>query len=540
LTIGKIAKIGKTYKHFNRYRQIISILVKYGFGDILQKLNITKFINIGKSIFLKKSIIPREIKTEVRIRKVFEELGPAFIKLGQILSTRPDLVPPDLIQELRKLQDTVPSFPSDQAIHIIEEESGKPLDEVFLEFDKSPIASASISQVHFARLKNNDEVVVKVQRPEIRKIIEIDIEIMLHLANLLERYIEEMKTITPIKIIEEFARSIEKEIDFNLELSNVERFRNNLSEDDTIYIPRVYKNLSTEKILVMEHIRGAKLSEIDLKGYSESDKKLIVRRGARLILKQIFDFGFFHADPHPGKLKEDFGDLVIGIVTKDTNQIMRSLIKLSYSIELKDKNLLERDVNEILDEFIYKNLNEISISKLFQRFLNLLILHKIKINPEFYLLMKTLLTIEGVGRNLDPDFNLIEHLEPFTIRIIADKYNVKKILSETRTTFFDILDIVRNLPETLDSLISKIKSGSLKIEYEHKGLEQMFGNHERAMNNLTIALIIMSIFISSSLIILSKIPPLWNDISILGLIGMVIASGMSVIILFSLVKKRKN
>jgi ubiquinone biosynthesis protein len=561
LNITKISKIGKTYKHIGRYRQIVSILVKYGFGDILQKLKITKYLEIGKSIFLNRESSGKELCTEIRIRKVLEELGPAFIKLGQIMSTRPDLVPSDLIIELRKLQDNVPSFPGEIAVNIIEEESNKKLKDIFSEFENIPIASASIAQVHFAKLLNGEEVVIKVQRPDIKKIIEIDLEIMQHLASLLEKYFDEMEFIKPVAIVETFARSIEKEMDFNKELSNIKRFTANLSEDETIYIPKVFDDLSTGKILVMEHVKGIGLNE--LKDLSQQDINFIVESGAKLILKQIFEFGFFHADPHPGnilvmndkricfldygmmgslseKSKEYLGDLLIGIVNKDTNLIMKSIIHLSYSTELKEKDVFERDVVDLLDDFMYKKINEIDISKLIQRFLNVLVIHKIKIKPDFYLLFKTILTIEGVGRGLNPEFNIIGYLEPFTIKIVSEKYNIKKILDNTKTTLFEFVSLIKDFPENANNIISKLKSGKFRIEYEHRGLDELFLNLRRSMDHLTVAIIIMSVYVSSSLIILSKLPPLWNEIPVLGLIGIFIATVMSVMLLLSLFRGKKN
>lgn len=283
LSIKKIGVISRTYRHLNRYRQILGILFKYGFGDVLELLRIDRYIEVGLHLISRRRRIGDEKLTRAeRLRMAFEELGPTYIKLGQVLSTRPDLIPVEFIQELSKLQDDVPPFAFSEAKEIIESELGCPLEAIYGFFDERPIASASIGQVHRARLKGGEEVAVKVQRPNIRKIIEIDLEIMLYLAMLLERHVEEIALQRPVKIVEEFARTLEKEIDYTIEASNMERFAQQFLDEPTIYVPKVFRESTTLRVLTMEFIDGIKVSELERLRAAGLDKEIINARGAEL------------------------------------------------------------------------------------------------------------------------------------------------------------------------------------------------------------------------------------------------------------------
>jgi ubiquinone biosynthesis protein len=355
LSIRKIGVIGRTYRHLNRYRQILAVLFKYGFGDLVDVLKIEQYLEIGLQMISRKrrEQVERLTRSE-RLRMALEELGPTFIKLGQMLSTRPDLVAVEFIEELSKLQDRVPPFSYTEVAQIIESELGGPPKDMFEHFEESPLAAASIGQVHRARLKDREEVVVKVQRPSIHKIIEVDLEIMLHLASLMERHLEEFQVNRPARIVEEFARTLEKEIDYTIEASHIERFSRQFIDDATVYVPKVFRETTTERVLTMEYVEGVKASEIERIEKEGLDRKVITARGADLMLKQVFDHGFFHADPHPGNIfvlpgnvicyldfgmmgsidrqtREDFADLVHSVVRRDESGAMKALLMLTQS-----------------------------------------------------------------------------------------------------------------------------------------------------------------------------------------------------------------
>ena len=303
LSIRKIGIIGRTYRHLNRYRQILAVFFKYGFGDLVELLRIEQYIEIGLQLISSKRRERLEKLTRAqRVRLALEELGPTFIKLGQVLSTRPDLVPVEFVLELSRLQDKVPASPYPQIREIVVSELGKPPEDLFAAFDTTPFASASIGQVHRARLHDGEAVAVKVQRPGIGKVIEVDLEIMLHLATLMERHVEEMALHRPVTIVKEFAKSLERELDYTIEATAMERTARQFLDDPTVYIPRVFRDTTTGRVITMEYVDGIKVSEVDRLDAAGLDRKCITDRGADLLLRQIFQFGFFHADPHPGNI----------------------------------------------------------------------------------------------------------------------------------------------------------------------------------------------------------------------------------------------
>ncbi|MCD4786812.1 MAG: AarF/ABC1/UbiB kinase family protein, partial [Desulfobacterales bacterium] len=428
LSIRKIGIIGRAYRHLNRYRHILTVLFKYGFGDLVDILKIEQYLEIGlQMISRKRREQVEKLSRAERVRMVMEELGPTFVKLGQILSTRPDLISVEFIQELSKLQDNVPPFPYTEARQIIESELGRPLEDIFQHFEDTPLAAASIGQVHRAQLKDGEEVVVKVQRPGIRKIIEVDLEIMLHLASLMERHLEELQVHRPVRIVQEFARTLEKEIDYTIEALHIERFARQSMDDPTVYVPKVFRDTTTERVLTMEYIDGIKASEIDRIEREGLDRKIITARGADLILRQIFDYGFFHADPHPGNIfvlpdnvicyidfgmmgsidrqtREDFADLIYTVVQRDEFRATQMLLKLTEYDEKPDVRALERDLTEFIGQHLYVPLKDLQMEKLLQQLLKILSRHRLQIPQDLFLMMKALATVEGIGLLLDPDF----------------------------------------------------------------------------------------------------------------------------------------
>ena len=295
--------MNQTYRNIKRYRQIITVFMKYGFGDVLDRLRLEFRIRMSRKISSK--ALSEEMTYTNRpekMRRAFEELGGTFVKLGQMLSVRPDLVPPGFVAEFRKLQDDVAPFPSEQAVAVIESQFGSSLEDLFDDFDRTPLASASISQVHKAKTKGGRDVVVKIQRPTIRGLIETDISILSDLAKLIEKRIPESELYNPVGIVDEFTRTIRQELDFVREARSMDKFKRNFAEDDTIYVPKVYWELTTSHVLTMEYIDGIKLKDLEKLEKAGLDKRIIAINGARAILQQVFEHGFFHADPHPGNI----------------------------------------------------------------------------------------------------------------------------------------------------------------------------------------------------------------------------------------------
>ncbi len=561
--IRKIGMIGKRYRHANRYLEIIRILTKYGFSDIISQSKLENIFDFGKKIVFRQmdSRIDSLSKWE-RIRLVLEELGTTFIKFGQIMSTRPDLIPIDLIPELKKLQNSVPPFSEETAVSLIENELGKTISEIFKDFSSEPVAAASIAQVHKAILIDDEEVAVKVQRPGIDRIIETDLEIMFHLATVTEKHIEDLKSLNIIKIVEEFENSIRKELNFSIEASNIERFGTNFQKDPNIYVPKCYRNFSTKKILTMEFIEGINISDIENLDANSSDKKIIAKKGADLVLKQIFEFGFFHADPHPGNIlilpknticfldfgmmgtitnstKELITSIVAGALNRDTDKIIRSLLRLCESDGEVNKQKLELQITELIDRYFNQSLEHMEMGALINDAVKFFPENNLIIPSDLYLLGRSLLLLQGNGEMLDPDYNIAKQIEPYIKKIIKERLQIRKIAKDFFISSEELLQLLKELPFEIREIIEKVKNGTIKMDIEHKGLDPMLRSHERISNRITFAIVLASITIGSSLIVHSKIPPLWHDIPVIGLIGFIAATVLGFWLLISIFRNGK-
>lgn len=552
----------RNYLYINRYREIISILIKYGFNEFVYANKLTKYLNLGTKGLKKKNKNKIQYTSSERIRMVFEELGPTFIKFGQIISNRPDLVPDELLIELEKLQEAVPPFPAEYSIKTIESELKNPINILFREFNPVPIASASIAQVHKAILHSGEVVAVKVQRPNISQIIETDIEIMFFIATLIEKHIHGLDILNPTGIIKEFERTIKKEVDFRVEASHIEHFFENFKNDSNIYVPKIYRNFSTKKVLTMEFIDGVKLSNINSSNFS-INPKLIAERGVDAILKQIFNHGFFHADPHPGNIlilknnticfldfgmmgalsknhKEQLGNIILGIVYKDSKRITDSVEKISESRKIDNKEQVEVQIFELLEEFAFLPLKNINMGDILNRLIVLIISNKIKISPNFYLLIKALITAEGVGRKLNPDFNIIKHIEPFARNIILDRLNPFNLAEEAYFSANNYAILFRDLPKDLKDILEQIKNGKIKVEFEHRGVEPIIRKYFQITNHTILAIILSAIIIGSSVIIHSGISPKLYDIPLVGIIGFLGAGILGVWLIIAILRDGKK
>ena len=561
LSIRKIGVIGRTYRHLNRYRQILAILFKHGFDDLLERLKVDQYIAAGLQAISKKTTLPHEkLSRPQRLRMAFEELGPTYIKLGQVLSTRPDLVPIEFVTELAKLQDEVPAFPFSEVKEVIQAEFGLSSEALFDELEEQPLASASIGQVHKARLKDGEAVAVKFQRPGIRKIIEVDLEIMLHLATLAEHHIKELEFHRPVKIVEEFARTLEKEIDYQIEATNMERIARQFLDVPYIYIPAVFREMTTTRVLTSELVDGIKISKIEKLEAAGLDKKLITARTVELVLKQAFDNGFFHADPHPGNIfvlpdnviclvdfgmmgivdrrtREEFVDLIDSLARHDEGKVTQALLNLTDWDELPDTRALEREVADFMGRHLYKPLKDMEIGKLLQDLIQLTSRFRLHIPPNIFLMIKALSTVEGIGRMLDPDFDLIAHSEPFIRRVKLERFAPQRITSDVFDMMSRLLQFLQQFPKDLLDLTGMIRQQKLRLQLEHKGLETLLATQDQTSNRMSFAIIIAALIIGSALIVISEIPPLIFGISLIGIMGYLVAAVMGIWLLLAIIKK---
>lgn len=538
------------------------MLFKYGFGHIIEQLNIDYYIQLGKRAvtFGSTSRDLQRLPHGARFRLALEELGPTFIKLGQLLSTRPDLVPADIIDELTKLQDHLPAVPADDIRAQIHSELGYPVEDLFTDFRTIPLATASIAQVHRATLKDGNEVVCKVRRPGIEAVIITDLDIMMGLAYLANKHLPGADMYDPIGVVKEFRRSIQRELDFSREGRTIERFAKNFGDDATVHIPAVYWDYTGHTVLTMEYVEGIKITNLAELQSAGHDLQLIARRGADSFLKQVFQYGLFHADPHPGNLHIlendvicilDYGmvgrlddtmklhltELLLGLLQRDVDRIITQLL---YSGDLNDdadRSSLRRDLSEFIEEHYDTRLQDINIGKLLHDFIQILSHYRIKLPPNLMLLSRSLIILEGIGRQLDPDFNMAERLQPFAEQIIKNRYSPGNVAKDAATTLRDYYSLGKSLPKDIKEFINRVNRNQFKIDLEHRGLERLITDLEKSTNRISFSMVIAALIIGSSVVMQVDKGPSLMGFPVIGLFGYSVAGflgfGLAIAILRS-------
>ena len=552
----------RTYSIMKRYRQILTVLLKYGFEDLIDGMRVESYLESGWRLFTKKPFrAHHDLSRAARIRLVLEELGPTFVKMGQALSTRSDILPHDVLEELSKLQDRVPPFSAEKAKLILEQELGKPCDRVFSKFQDEPLAAGSIGQVHYAVLGIDQEVAIKIQRPGIHKLIEVDIQIMHHMATLMERHLELGQIHQPTRVVEEFARTLDHELDYSVEASNLERFTRQFEEVPEVYVPKVYREVSSHRVLVIEFVRGIKPTHREALLQSGLRPKVIARKGADLIMSQIFIHGFFHADPHPGNVlvlegevicyldfgmmgrldrqsRERFADLFLAVVQADSVKAAEVLLKLTQSHKLIDRLALEREIDELIDHHLFRSLKDLEVGPLLRSVLDLTVKYHLRIPAPYFLLLKAISQMEDLGRNLDPDFSFSEQAGPYIRRILMNRYHPRRLAADLWETGSDLIYLMKEVPGEMRELLKQVKQGKAKMELEHLGLTPLIETLERVSNRISSAIVLGSLVIGSSLILHAKVPPLWQDIPVIGLAGYLVSAVMGFSMLRSMWKDR--
>lgn len=553
----RIPRIDKRYRHLKRYREIARVLIKYGFGHILSRMRVFALLRIGKKIKEKPEF--EELTYAKRIRLAMEELGPTFVKLGQVLSTRPFLIPLELVIELTKLQDEVAPFDFHQVKYIVEHQLKATLDRLFPEFSHIPIASASLSQVHKAKTMKGEGVVVKVQRPGIKRIIDTDMEILKDLVSLLVRYVPESRQYDPKGMVEELVKTFRKEIDFKNEGRNIEIFSSNFKDDPTIFVPKVFWDLTTSKVLTMECIHGVKVSnlaEIERRGL---DRKIIAKNAGRAVFKQIFLDGFFHADPHPGNLfvlennviapldygmmgrlseslMDEISDLLVNVVTWNPKGIVKVYQKAGVLTDRTDLKILESDLTEFLYRYHKIPLSRIDMKSIINDAFDIIHRHDIQIQSELMLFGKAMVTYEEVGKMLDPDYDLVTETIPFVKKLSKRKYQPKIILRDIVTALQDLRDFLVPLPFDLQRITQKLTRGEFKFSLEHLGLGKFILQMERSSNRISFSLIIAALIVGSSLIMRLDVGPFLLGYPLIGILGYIFAGILGVWLVIAILR----
>ncbi|WP_299524941.1 AarF/ABC1/UbiB kinase family protein [uncultured Methanobrevibacter sp.] len=537
-----------------RIEEIYKVLKKNDFGYLIEEN--TSFKNFpflkdtkrGKYNELPDESIPK------RIKNVLEELGPTYIKLGQMLSTRPDLIGIDIAKELESLRDNTPTTPFSEIKKVIEKELKKPITEIYKEIDENPLGSASIGQVHKGvLLENNEEVAIKVQKPGVRETIESDLKIMKFLSEKIGKYIHQTKIYNIPGILNEFERSIFKEIDYTEELINMKNLAHNFKGIHYIHIPKPYPEYCTQKIITMELIKGKEVATIMNHECPQYNKKLIAKRGVKSYFKQIMIDGFFHADPHPGNMmiidndvlcyidegmmgildddfREELAELILLLLSRNVDNIINQLIYMDILTPAQNTPELKADVNDIMNKYYGADLKDMHGG--IQQLLQIMIKHNIQLPKEFVMIGRGMTLIEDTGMKLDPNFNAVTELKKLSKKIIIQKYSPNRLAKVSSNYMLQMEHLAKDLPMTINNMLLKLEEGNLSVKLKHESISEI-------MNQLSISLILSALIIGSSLAIMSDKGPKIFDVSILGLIGFVFSAALGIYLVIQFMLKEK-
>ena len=504
-----------------RYNQIAKVLVKYGFGIILDQL----YPEVSRPDFLRKKGEHEESIVYTRIRMAIEELGPTFVKLGQMMSTRRELFPPPLIEELLKLTDDVPALPFQKVKTVIEEICG-PISETFQSFEEDAFAGASLSQVHRATLMDGSTVAVKVQRPGIREIIEVDLKILESMAERIETTFQYLRMYNPIGIVQEFSVQIRKELDFVRDGKNADRISKNMKNISGVRAPKIIWEYSGSRVLVMEYIKGVRVDDVDAIRELGIDLKEISEKGFAAYLNQILVDGFFHGDPHPGNLmvtpdgelvlldfgnvgiirpdrRDEFMRVLYAIVNSDVELFLGAFDGLGVSIREEDVDPLKDELYVILQETRAYELGQYDIEESMREISGILYRYRIQVPANLMLMMKVIIMVEGIGVKLDPEFNFISRVEPYLDEIVADQLlSPERIERASRKVASDVL----GLPQALNESLKRLAEGRLRVEMSDPELKRVEQSIDRASYKLLLGMLVAAIIIGLSLVVALETP----------------------------------
>ena len=536
-------------RKLKRTASLVKILAKYGFEELLN--------NTGNETSLNDS----SLTIYERIRMALEELGPTYVKFGQAFSSREDLLPEEMIVELQKLQDKVESRPMDVR-GLLKTDLGIDPEEFFTHIAEEPFASASISQVYKAELKNGQPVILKIKRPGIREVVASDMLIMKDIAGFLVSYSEVFRKINLVEVLEAFEKSIFQELSFLNELANIERFSRNFKGNEAIYLAGAYPELSNDNILCMEFIAGVKITDKEAIMSMGLSPEKITHSGLDLYLTQVLEHGFFHADPHPGNLLVlqsgqiafiDFGsmgsmmpgekvmleDFVSYFMAQDARRLIATMKKMAIRFNVADESKLERDIHEFFNLLDGVSLEQMDIKEVLSKFSAILNNNEILMPDHLYLLVRGIVLIEGIGRALVPDLNILDSLRPYILKIAFRRLSPEELKKSSLKLLRTLTEALKTMPDDVQSIISKLNSGDLKIVQEVKDLPAIKKTIDRGMSNLGLSVLMSGLLITSAILILADKPPKFNGMPILAIGGLIISLIMGMVILVSVIFKKK-
>ncbi len=538
----KISSIPQIYRNVNRWGEILSILSKYGLAGWLSRFDFA----FGKSWFKNRNgQVLAEQSREIRIRLAMEELGPTFIKLGQIMSTRPDLVGVELADELQKLQADVQADSIELVSQVVEEELGQPIDKLFAEFSERPVASASIGQVHRARLPANngessDWVAVKVQHHDIQHRVNVDLDILTGLAQLAER-LPELEPYRPCATVAEFQRALRRELDFHRELRNLDEFGRHFAGNETVVIPRPYAELSTERVLVMQWLDGTPLSDAEQVEARGIELATVARNGVEIYLDMIFRHGVYHADPHPGNLlllennaiglldfgmvgridetlREDFEDLLFAMVEQDALQLGATVMRVGVVPAGLDESSIRIELADFVAHYANQPIDQFELSAAMGEMFDLMRRYQIILPSSMTMLLKVLVMLEGTAQQLEPRFSLMEVLKPYQRKMLARRLSPSRQLRKARRIAHELEQLAEIVPRRLRDILQQVQSGRFDVHLDHRGLEP-------SVNRLVLGLLTSALFLGSALMVSRDVWPL-HGVSVPGALGGLLSLGL--------------
>ncbi|MBN8763686.1 MAG: ubiquinone biosynthesis protein UbiB [Thiobacillus sp. 63-78] len=547
-----------------RLHEIASVMIRYGWGDLVRVLGISGVLERAGQVLHWHSATGEisQLDAPVRVRRALEELGPTFVKLGQVLATRVDMFPPHWIAEFEKLHSQVPAVPYN-ILHpdLVAAIGGEP-GVVFAGFDSVPLAAASIAQVYRATLKDGTRVVVKMRRPGIEGVIQADLRIMEHAARLLESEVPDSRRYDPVRMVSQFRRSLNRELDLAKEARNIDQFARHFADDPLVQIPKVYWEFTNDRVNVQEEIIGLAGAAPDKLRDQGLDPKLLAARGADTVLRMVLEHGYFHADPHPGNVlflpdnrigMIDFGmvgmlthsrriqivDMLHALIRKDEQALLQVLLDWSGE-SVRDEDRLAYDVAELLQNYDDLQLKDVKIGILLSDITAIMRDNDLVLPADLTLLFKALITLEGLGQQLDPEFHMVDHVTPFVEHIIQQRYTPQALLARGRKSVRETLEVVAGLPRDLRHLLRDIRRGRIRVDLDLKRLDQFGHQLDRASNRLTMGILTASLVVGSSIIMTVKGGPQLFGLPFFGLVGFLIAFFNSLWIIFSIWRSGKH
>ncbi len=533
----------RSVRNVDRMRHITEVAVKHGFGYIFERHRLPH-------LFPRKKRPPRQPPGSIgkHIREMLEELGPTFVKFGQLLSTRPDLVPADIIVELRKLQDEVREFPVEQAHASIEAELGLSVEQLSLEFDDKPIAAASIGQVHRAVLPNGDPVIVKVQRPEAQKQVQSDLDLLYQIAHLVADYSRHELFFDPVAVVDQFSRGIRNELDYRIEARNAERFLGFFEDDDSVVIPRVYWQYSTAKVLTLEYVEGTQVADLDLEALDMAERKQVATVIAEAWFKQIFIDGFFHGDPHPANILVqdcgtialvDFGiagrlsekerqniiNLFIDVMNERIDRVPRRLAALGVQFPAEKEEEFVVEARDMFAKYFGASLGQLDPVSVFRDIFGAIYRLKLKLPTQYLLLDRAVATLEGIGTQICPQFNVFEVVEPYAREFMSKRYSPDMLLARGSEELQSYATVFMDFPFQLHDAMEQLRRGDVKVNFVHRNLENVMRRLTVLTNRLVVAIVLAAVILGSSVIgLFATEGPQILGISVFALFGYLISA----------------